>query len=67
MLEEKLKRLQEITTSMENPELGISDGVALYEEGVAIAKDCYAELNKVKGKINIIKQELDKYKEESFE
>jgi len=66
-LEEKIKKLQEITTKMENPEMGMVEGVKLYEEGVLLAKECYKQLNDVKGKINIIKQDLDSYREESFE
>ena len=65
--EEKIKKLEDITKQMENPDLTISDGVALYEEGVAIAKDCFAELNNVKGKINVIRKDLDAYKEESLD
>ena len=64
--EDKLKRLAEITEKMENPDLSMSDGVALYEEGVTIAKACYDELNSVRGKINVIRKDLDSYKEESF-
>ena len=52
---------------MEDSNLSISDGVKLYENGVILAKECYEELNNIKGKINIIKQDLDKYKEENFE
>ena len=66
-IEDGIKKLQEITVSMENPDLGISEGIKLYEEGVTIAKDCYAELNKVKGKINVIKQDLEAYREESLD
>ena len=66
-LEENIKKLQLITEKMDNPEMGMIEGVKLYEEGVLLAKECYKELNDVKGKINIIKQDLDSYREESFE
>ena len=65
--EEKLQELQNITEKLENSELSMSEGVELYENGVKLAKECYEELNAVKGKINVIKQDLEKYKEESFE
>ena len=64
--EEKIKQLEDITTKMEDSNLSMADGIKLYEQGVVIAKECYEELNNVKGKINIIKQDLEKYKEESF-
>ena len=65
--EEKIKELQGITTKMEDANLSMSDGVKLYEQGVLIAKECYEELNSVKGKINVIRQDLEKYREESLD
>lgn len=65
--DEKLKELKKITEQMEDPNLSMSEGVKLYEKGVELAKSCYDELNGIKGKINVIKQDLDKYKEEVFE
>lgn len=65
--EKKINELQEITKTLENPDLKLDEGVALYEKGVAVAKDCYAMLNEVKGKVNIIKKDLETFREESFE
>ena len=65
--EDKLKELQEIITIMEDPNLSMSDGVKYYEKGVVLAKECYEELNNVKGKINVIKQDLEKFREESLD
>jgi exodeoxyribonuclease VII small subunit len=65
--EEKIKELNSITEKLEDPSLPMNEGVKLYETGVAIAKECFQELTVVKGKINVIKQDLEKYKEESFE
>jgi len=65
--EDKIKELQAITTKMEDSNISMSDGVALYEKGVLLAKECYEELNSVKGKINVIKQDLEKYREESLD
>ena len=65
--EEKIKELNSITEKLEDPSLPMNEGVKLYETGVAIAKECFQELSAVKGKINVIKQDLEKYKEESFE
>ena len=36
-------------------------------ESVELAKECYEELNNVRGKVNIIKQDLEKYREESLD
>ena len=65
--EEKINELQSITTKMEEQNLSMSEGVQLYEQGVILAKECYEELNNVKGKINVIKQDLEKFREESLE
>ena len=65
--EKKIQELQDITKSLEDPNIKIDKGVELYEKGVEIAKDCYAMLNTVKGKVNIIKKDLETFREESFE
>ena len=66
-LDENLKKIEEITTQLENPALGIDEGVKLYEQGVVLAKECLDELNLVKGKINVLKKEMDTYREESLD
>ncbi len=66
-LEEKINKLQEIVSKLEVPEMGVDECLKLYEEGITLAKECYKEIDAVKGKINIIKQNLDEYKEELFE
>lgn len=66
-LENKLNKIEEIVEKLENPDISMDEGVKLYEHGVNLAKECLTELNGVKGKINVIKKELDAFKEESFE
>lgn len=65
--EKKINELQEITKMLENPNLKMDEGVKLYEKGVELAKECYSMLNEVKGKVNIIKKDLETFREESFE
>ena len=65
--ENKLKEIENIVNKLENPDLSMDDGVKLYEQGTHLAKECLAELNNVKGKINVIKKELDAYKEEALD
>ena len=62
--ENKIQELQSICAKMEDENLPLNDGIKLYEDGVAIAKECYEELNSIKGKVTVIKQDLDKFKEE---
>jgi len=53
-------RLQEIVKKLEKNDVSVEEGTKLYEEGVEIAKKCYAILNEGKGKVTILKNELDK-------
>ena len=66
-LDENIKELEKISSKLEDPNLSMEDGVKLYEQGAQIAKACYDELTKVKGKVNIIEKDLEKYKEENFD
>jgi exodeoxyribonuclease VII small subunit len=64
--EKKVKELEEIVKKLEAPEMGIDEGVKLFDSGVKLAKDCYEELNAKKGQINIIKKELNEVVEKPF-
>lgn len=58
--EENNKKLSEIIKKLEKENLGIEESTKLYEEGVKLAKDSYKILNESKGKVTILKEELDK-------
>ena len=66
-IDENMKKIEEIVSSMENPELSIGDGLKLYEQGVELAKECLSELNTIKGKVTAIKKDLDVYIEENLD
>ncbi|MBQ9792618.1 MAG: exodeoxyribonuclease VII small subunit [Clostridia bacterium] len=53
-------RLQEIIKKLENNDVSVEEGTKLYEEGVEIAKKCYEMLKTNKGKVVILKEELEK-------
>ncbi|HMN49471.1 MAG TPA: exodeoxyribonuclease VII small subunit [Ignavibacteriaceae bacterium] len=57
--EDKLARLEEITDSLENSELGLEQSISLFEEGVALSKECLAVLEKAELKVKVLKKELD--------
>ena len=57
--DEGSKRLQEIVKQLESNSVSIEEAAKLYEEGVAIAKDCYNVLDKAKGKVTILQKELE--------
>jgi exodeoxyribonuclease VII small subunit len=57
--EEKLARLEEITTSLENSEIGLEDSIQLFEEGVKLSKECLSVLEKAELKVATLKKELN--------
>ena len=61
------KQLQEIALKLEDENLPFSEAQKLYENGSELVKFCLSSLDEVKGKITIIKKELDQFIEEKFE
>ena len=57
--EDKLLALEEVVKKLESPEMGIDEGVKLFDEGVKLSKECYEILHATKGKITVIKKELN--------
>lgn len=64
--EESEKRLEEIVKQLENNNFSVEEGVKLYEEGVKLAQNCYNILNEAKGKVTILKEELDNLKDDDL-
>ena len=58
MLEQNIKRLEEIAKLLENG-ANLDESLKLYEEGCKLAKICLKELEKAKGKIIMIKKEFN--------
>ena len=57
--EDKLARLEEITTSLENTEIGLEDSIQLFEEGVKLSKECLSVLEKAELKVTTLKKDLN--------
>ncbi len=57
--EESLRRLKEISETLEGSEVGLDDSIKLYEEGVKLAKKCYTTLSEAELKIKELKAELE--------
>ena len=57
--EESLRRLKEISETLEGNEVGLDDSIKLYEEGVKLAKKCYTTLSEAELKIKELKAELE--------
>jgi exodeoxyribonuclease VII small subunit len=64
--EKKIERLNEILNSLDGDNLPLEKSIGLYEEAVAIYKECAEYLQNSKGTVYKIKQELDKFNEEKM-
>lgn len=58
MLEQSIKRLEEIAEKLEKGTT-LDESLKLYEEGCKLAKTCLNDLEKAKGKIIMIKKEFN--------
>ena len=57
--EDKLARLEEITTALENNDVGLEDSIQLFEEGVKLSKECLSVLEKAELKVTTLKKDLN--------
>lgn len=64
--EEKINKLEDILNKLSN-EVSLQDGLKLFEEGANISKECFQELESVKGKVSIIKKDLENFTVENFD
>ena len=61
-----VKQLEEIVEKLESGECSMEESAKLFEQGTQIAKNIGKQIQETKGKVTIIKQELDKIVEEDF-
>lgn len=50
--EENVKRLEDIATKIEAGDMGLEQTIELFEEGIALAKECQQFLNQAELKVN---------------
>lgn len=61
--EDKIKRIEEIVSLLENGEKSLDECISLYEEGAHLSAECYKKLSEAEqkitefSKINVISQE----------
>ncbi len=63
--EEHIKELEGIIARLEAG-VGLEEGVALFEKGSELCKACFEKLDGAKGKISVIRQNLDKFIEDKI-
>lgn len=53
-IEERLSRLEELAGRMKETELPLEEAVAIFEEGIKLAKGLERDLEKIEGKVEIL-------------
>ncbi|MDD4218961.1 MAG: exodeoxyribonuclease VII small subunit [Sphaerochaetaceae bacterium] len=52
--EQDIERMEEITKKLKNNETPLSEAIALFEEGVAIARNTEKQLSEIERKVEIL-------------
>jgi len=70
-IEERLSRLEELAERIKESDLPLEDAVAVFEEGIKLAKGLERDLEKIEGKVEILlsrpQENADKPELELFE
>jgi exodeoxyribonuclease VII small subunit len=56
--EDDLARLKDISSMLEDNEIGLDNAIALYEEGIKLSKNCIKKLEDAQLKITELKKDL---------
>ena len=64
--EQNVKRLEEILEALESGKITLEESNKLFQEAVDLSKKSYEMLNESKGKITILKAELEKFVEKPY-
>jgi len=52
--EERLRRLEELSEKIREPDLALEDAVAVFEEGVKLSKGLEKDLERIESKVEIL-------------
>lgn len=61
--EEKLLRLEEVSSLLEQEDLGLDMSIELFEEGVKLSKECLISLQNAELKIVELKRQISDFKD----
>lgn len=66
--ERSLARLEEVVRRLESPQLSLDEAMKLFEEGVALSRECQKQLEEAEGRVEILLKKADgKIAAEPFE
>jgi exodeoxyribonuclease VII small subunit len=57
--ERSLARLEEVVRRLESPNLSLDDAMKLFEEGVALSRECQKQLEEAEGRVEILLKKAD--------
>ena len=57
--ERSLARLEEVVRRLESPQLSLDEAMKLFEEGVALSRECQKQLEEAEGKVQILLKKAD--------
>ena len=57
--EQAIARLEEIVQALDGEELSLDESLALFEEGVKLAKECSKQLTKAQGRLETLVKKPD--------
>jgi exodeoxyribonuclease VII small subunit len=57
--ERSLTRLEEVVRRLESPQLSLDDAMKLFEEGVALSRECQKQLEEAEGRVEILLKKAD--------
>jgi exodeoxyribonuclease VII small subunit len=57
--ERSLARLEEVVRRLESPQLSLDDAMKLFEEGVALSRECQKQLEEAEGRVEILLKQAD--------
>lgn len=52
---ERLERLESLSDAIRDPEVALEDALAIFEEGIKLARSLEKDLDRIEGKIEILK------------
>ena len=65
--ENTLNELEEIVAKLDNPSVTLDEGIALFNRGIECSKQCLAALKESKGRVALLKKELDTVTVQAFD
>lgn len=64
--EKKLAELEALADKLESGSVGLEEGIGLYEKSLQLTGECLRDLNEFKGKVQVIRKEMDELTEKAF-